>query len=394
MRNKKMSIHCVVVTCFVYLFVFVYLVITALMFGGTPFNAVSLGLGVLLVLVPLTFCFRRAISGFSESAVNSVKQLKQSFPATLLEQRSPEVMLGELKTALVKTLRKRDREVQSDSAFHASFSLVAETETLGVVVLRVDTNNYGYQMRNNDWTDSISWENLVVATRQGYSFVGRVNLRAGSGYAAPFHISELENGSIAVSCSNGTHIIEAKDLNGGYDYPFELPPRSEMVKTFYDLKGVIVVIDDDADVGEYIQRSADDMGEGLVSNRQVYDLPGCVSRVAEAIRYLPGRSWGDRVSLVLVDGNFRGDGSGFNTAKLVPVLRDVYPNAVLFANSGKGENHANHNQNLLGAGCDCALPDIYYGYKFDLPRILARVAEFRPQIRVTKTLNINTVLKI
>jgi len=310
-------------------------------------------------------------------------------------KKTPKILLGELKTALVKTLRKRDKESQTDSAFWASFSLVAESEEFGVVVLREDTNNYGYQKRTGDYSDSNAWENLVVATRKGYCFLGRVNLYKNAGYKGPFQIAKSESGSIMVSWSRGTFTIKDEDMKGGYDYPFEMPPRSEMVRTAYNLDGIIVVIDDDPDQGEYVQSSANRMGESLKASHTVWDLPGCVRRVDEAIQYLPSCSGcSERVKLVLVDGNFSGDGRGFNAGRLIPVLRKQYPNAILFANSGKGENHANHNRDLLRAGCDCALSDEDYGYKSDLPKILTRVAKLKPEILVNEELDLNKVLKI
>lgn len=311
-----------------------------------------------------------------------------------IPQKTPQILLGELKTALVKTLRKRDKESQPDSAFWAPFSLVAESEEFGVVVLREDTNNYGYQKRTGDYSDSNAWENLVVATRQGYRFVGRVNLYQNAGYTGPFQITKSENGSIVVGWKNGTYTIKSLDTQSGYDFPFEMPSRSEMERTVYNLDGAIVVLDDESDQGEYVQSQVNRLGEGLKACRTVWDLPGCVRRVQDAIQYLPALEYRDSVKLVLVDGNFSGDGNGFNSGRLIPILREKYPNAILFANSGKGVNHANHNPALLRAGCDCALRDEDYGYKSDLSKILQRVAEFRPEILVKEKLDLNKVLKI
>jgi hypothetical protein len=315
--------------------------------------------------------------------------------STEVASKTSKILLDELKTSLVKTLRKRDRESQCDSAFWASFSLVGESEEFGVVVLRVDTNNYGYQIRTGNFKDSNAWENLVIATRKGYCFLGRVNLYKGAVYNGPFQITKSESGSIVVSWGQASFTIKDEEMRGGYDFPFELPPRSEMVRTVYNLNGAIVVIDDDPGQGRYVQFSVDQMGKRLKADRTVWDLPGCVRCVKDAIQYLPdcsGRR--EQVRLVLVDGNFSGDGRGFNTGRLIPVLRERYPNALLFANSGMAENHTNHTPELLAAGCDCALSIEDYGYKSNLTKILARVAELKPEILVSEELDLNEVLKI
>ncbi len=347
---------------------------------------------ILFMCVLLYFCGCVIVAATTPASGSATPASTPTPPNT---PKNPRVLLNELKTSLVRTLRKRDEASQTDPAFRASFSLVAESEELGVVVLRVDTNNYGYQMRVKNFSDSNAWQNLVVATRKGYHFLGTVNLYKGRAYDGPFQITKSEGGPIVFSCSRGTFIITNDDLKGGYDYPFEMPSRSEIVKPVYDLGGIIVVIDDDHSQGEYVERMIGQMGDGLKASRTVYDLPGAASRVEDALRYLPDCSGcSDRVKLVLVDGNFSRDGRGFNTGRLIPVLRKKYPNAILFANSGKGENHANYNDDLLRAGCDCSLSEEDYGYKSNLPKILARVAKFKPEILVTEEFDLNKVLGI
>jgi hypothetical protein len=353
----------------------------------TTFDWVCAGICVVLLIMVFAFFFLAI-----RATIRSDKEIGGT---KSVSKKTPKIMLGELKTALVKTLRNRDQKKQPDKAFRASYSLVAESEEFGVVVLREDTNNYGYQMRTGDWSDSNAWENLVVATRKGYCFLGRVNLYKDAGYKGPFQITKSEIGSVVVSWNNGIFPISDEDMKGGYDYPFEMPPHSEITRTSYNLDGIIVVIDDDPDQGEYVQSSVNRMGDSLKASCTVWDLPGCVRRVDDAIQCMPSCSGcTDRVKLVLVDGNFSGDGRGFNAGRLIPALRKQYPNAILFANSGKGEDHANYNRDLLRAGCDCSLPDEDYGYKSDLPKILARVAEIRPEILVKEELDLNEVLKI
>ncbi len=307
---------------------------------------------------------------------------------------------NELKTALVKTLRKREQEDQPNPAFRGHLTLVAESEEMGVVVLRQDTNNYDHQRRTGNYSDSNAWEDLVVATREGYRFLGSVNLYNTGGYKPPFHISKGADDALIISCSRGVFSLKDQDIKNGYDFPFELPPSSEMVKTSYNLDGTIVVIDDDHTQGDHIEEQM----SGLLANgtrgacSPVGRLHRSIITVGDAIKYLPSHNlfeddW-KPVKLVLVDGNFRGDGSGFNTAGLIPILRQQYPNAILFANSGKGENHTCYNADLLMAGCDLALHETAYGYKSFLGMILARIAESKPEIRVTETFTLHEILKI
>ena len=318
--------------------------------------------------------------------------------------------MGEVQTACIKTLIALDNP--SDQSFRKSYSLVYENIDDCVCVFMGFSNNYGYQKRTGNYRGgSNAWETLYIATRKGYTCLGTRNIydRNNIGNvpsAGDLDRVEVQDGNIIIHWKErepSTSTI-SKDSLKEYDFPLELPPDQEMFREEFNIGGPIVVIDDDRSV-------EDELDEFVNHNR---DIIICAVVLVNAIRYTkyydheelrqltPDEKVRDMirnnhfpftleseeeerllVKLVLLDGSMFCNGREFNTGILIPKLRELYPNAIIFANSGKGHNHNNYNQQLIRAGCDCGLVGECVS-KSDLRQILSRCDEVFPKRNIKR----------
>lgn len=360
-----------------------------------------------------------AIFLFLKSLILFKRALRKFFP-TPPQQKSPEILLLELETALIKTLQKRDENCNPD--FIPSYSLVYENTSICLCAFIESTDNYSYQRRTGNYgAESQAWENIIIATRAGFIYLGRINLY-------DRNASKIRGSNIDKITMEGEEIIiywkqdleetriHTSKLSNTYDYPFEMPPESQMIRRYYE--GKVVVVDDDNHEGERVEKSAGKAG--MAKYLQVCQLNYRYVRSLQSInrndkvqainkgRIFLGSGYdrsGDKVEvteehikfresvgLVLLDGSMFVDGDYCNTQVLIPTLREIYSNAIIFANSGKGQNHRSYNSILIEAGCDLGLPDTEYDYKSDISRIIALCVERRLLKLQEERLNLGDVL--
>ena len=336
---------------------------------------------------------------------------------TTSKQKSPETLLLELETALIKTLKKRDKNCNPD--FIPSYSLVYENTNICLCAFIELTDNYSYQSRTGNYrATSQAWENIIIATRQGFTYLGRVNLYDRNARVRGSNIDKItmEGEEIIIYWKRDLEEIRihTSELINTYDYPFEMPPE-RMIRRYYE--GTVVVVDDYDEV-ERVEKSA--VKAGMAKYLQVWQLN---YRYVSSLQSINGNdkvqainkgriflgsgynSRGDKVEvtekhikfresvgLVLLDGSMFVDGDYCNTQVLIPTLREIYPNAIIFANSGKGQNHRSYNSILIKAGCDLGLPDTEYDHKSDISRIIALCVERRLLNLQEEKLNLGDVL--
>ena len=341
--------------------------------------------------------------------MNPLKRILKKFfqtpptPPTSPKQKSPETLLWDLETALIRTLKKRDENCEPD--FKPSYSLVYENKSICLCAFIESTDNYSYQSRTGHYrATSQAWENIIIATRAGFIYLGRINLydrNASKMRGSNIDKIIMEGEEIIIYWKQGLEEtrIHTSKLSNTYYYPFEMPPESQMIRKFY--RGTVIVVDDDNDEGERVKKSAGKAG--MAKYLQVYQLNYNNIRSLQSIngkdkvkainkeQMFLGSGYyrnGDKaevteehikfresVGLVLLDGSMFVDGDCCNTQILIPTLREIYPNAIIFANSGKGQNHRSYNSILIRAGCDLGLPDTEYDYKSDVSRIIALCVE-------------------
>lgn len=323
----------------------------------------------------------------------------------------------ELETALIKTLKKRDKNCNPD--FIPSYSLVYENTNICLCAFIELTDNYSYQSRTGNYrATSQAWENIIIATRQGFTYLGRVNLYDRNARVRGSNIDKItmEGEEIIIYWKRDLEEIRihTSELINTYDYPFEMPPE-RMIRRYYE--GTVVVVDDYDEV-ERVEKSA--VKAGMAKYLQVWQLN---YRYVSSLQSINGNdkvqainkgriflgsgynSRGDKVEvtekhikfresvgLVLLDGSMFVDGDYCNTQVLIPTLREIYPNAIIFANSGKGQNHRSYNSILIKAGCDLGLPDTEYDHKSDISRIIALCVERRLLNLQEEKLNLGDVL--
>lgn len=255
-----------------------------------------------------------------------------------------------------------------------------------------------------------AWETLYVATSEGYKCLGTRNIYDRNNInnvpsANNLDKVEVQDENIIIYWTGRETSIStiSKDSLDPYDFTLELPPDREMFREEFDIGGFIVVIDDDRDVedalDEFVKRNRD------IKRRAAYIVHSVPytrwyqegekgrltpdGKLQHMIRtnnfpFTSAREEKERlfVKLVLLDGSMFCNGREFNTGILIPTLRELYPNAIIFANSGKGHNHNNYNQQLIRAGCDCGLVEC--GSKSDLRQILSRCDEVFPERNIKR----------
>lgn len=364
-----------------------------------------------------------AIFLFLKSLILFKRALRKFFPTTPTttttpKQKSPEILLLELETALIKTLKKRDENCNPD--FIPSYSLVYENTGICLCAFIESTDNYSYQSRTGNYgAESQAWENIIIATRAGFKYLGRINLYDRNAKMRGSKIDKItmEGEEIIIYWKRDLEEIRihTSKLSNTYDYPFEMPPKSQMIRKFY--RGTVVVVDDYDEV-EKVEKSA--VKAGMAKYLQVWQLN---YRYVSSLQSINGNdkvqainkgriflgsgynSRGDKVEvtnkdikfresvgIVLLDGSMFVDGDYCNTQVLIPTLSKIYPNAIIFANSGKGQNHRSYNRILIKAGCDLGLPDTEYDYKSDISRIIALCVERRLLELEEERLNLGDVL--
>lgn len=380
-------------------------------------------LAIFLFLIPLLAIFL-FIFLFLESLILFKRALRKFFPTTPTttttpKQKSPEILLLELETALIKTLKKRDENCNPD--FIPSYSLVYENTGICLCAFIESTDNYSYQSRTGNYgAESQAWENIIIATRAGFKYLGRINLYDRNAKMRGSKIDKItmEGEEIIIYWKRDLEEIRihTSKLSNTYDYPFEMPPESQMIRRYYE--GKVVVVDDDDHEGERVEKYAEKAG--MAKYLQVYQLK--YSNISSLkgkkgdhkVKAINGKQmflgsgynqYGDEVEvtnkdikfresvgIVLLDGSMFVDGDYCNTQVLIPTLRKIYPNAIIFANSGKGQNHRSYNRILIKAGCDLGLPYTEYDYKSCMSRIIALCVERRLLNLQEEKLNLGDVL--